>query len=135
MSAYRPCEAKPLSRFNSINRVDPLSGGGYWAIYFFGSVYLKSRVFICPMTVKSVTILSIKPCTYPRTLPEGFTAYYKPYSYELVLEGGYHEFAHFINNIENYSTLMEINSLSIFPNENNERVHDITLILSVYTKV
>lgn len=82
-----------------------------------------------------VTITSMKPYPYEHALPESFLTYMKPLSYELLLECGYHQFGTFINKLENYDIILNVDEFHIEPKEDDEKTHRIKLILSTYAKI
>ena len=82
-----------------------------------------------------VTIVSVRPRPYEKELPESFLTYYKPISYELALECGYHEFGKFINLVENFDYILTVERFNIVPSEGGEEIHSITLWLTTYAKV
>jgi Tfp pilus assembly protein PilO len=83
----------------------------------------------------NVKIVSIKPSSYEKQLPQGFTTYFKPYTYELLIESGYHEFGTFLNLVENYHIMLSVEQINIKPSEDDEHIHSITIFLTTYVKV
>ena len=81
-----------------------------------------------------VKIVSMKPRPYTQELPEEFLEYLKPLSYELSLESGYHQFGVFLNEIERFKFILKVDEFHIEPNEENNKIHLIKLILSTYAK-
>ncbi len=82
-----------------------------------------------------VIIVSMRPRSYDHELPENFTSFYKPFKYELKLESSYHNFGKFLNLLENFDVILNIESLKIERNEENENIHLITIFLTTYGKV
>jgi len=82
-----------------------------------------------------VAIVSMRPRSYEHELPEGFTSFYKPLKYELKLESSYHNFGKFLNLLENFDVILNIEHLNIKHNEENENIHLITIFLTTYGKV
>jgi len=82
----------------------------------------------------NVKIVSMKPRPYLQELPEDFLKYLKPLSYELTLESGYHQFGTFLNEIERFEVVLKAEEFHIEPNEENEKIHLIRLILMTYAK-
>jgi Tfp pilus assembly protein PilO len=82
-----------------------------------------------------VAIVSMKPRPYAYELPEDFLKYVKPFSYELLLESGYHQFGTFINEIENFEVTLKVEEFHIETTLEDDESHAIKLILTTYAKI
>ncbi|MBU1864057.1 MAG: type 4a pilus biogenesis protein PilO [Candidatus Omnitrophica bacterium] len=82
-----------------------------------------------------VSIISMSPQIFTRKLPKGFATYFKPLSYELKLDCGYHEFGAFLNGIEHFNCVLIVEQINIEPGEENNRIHSIKILLTTYAKI
>jgi Tfp pilus assembly protein PilO len=51
---------------------------------------------------------------------------------EIKLNAGYHEFARFINGVENFERFMKVDDISIVSKTGTDKLHDASLIVSAY---
>ena len=86
---------------------------------------------------REVKIMQIKPLSHPPTAkPELTTATTKlfPVSIKLDLLGGYHQLGKFINDLENASVFMEVDTLRISSESTSIMTQQIELTLKTYVK-
>lgn len=82
-----------------------------------------------------VTISSMRPIPFVQAVPEDFDTFFNALSYELKLESGYHAFGKFVNQLEQFRILINIEKILIEVDEDNKETHKITLFLTTYAKI
>ena len=66
--------------------------------------------------------------------PVPFSAMYVAISYELAVEGPYHNLGTFINRLEHYSKNLSVHALEITGGEKVATTHQATLVLTAFLK-
>lgn len=81
-----------------------------------------------------VTISASRPSSKALELPLPFSMTYLPVSYELILEGSYHNLGTFINSLESYSKNFAVHNFQIAKGEKAPTVHQCTIILTAFVQ-
>lgn len=81
-----------------------------------------------------LTISASRPASRTLELPPAFALMYLPVSYELVVEGSYHNLGTFINSLERYSKNFAVHDLQITTGEKNPNTQQCTMVLTAFMK-
>ena len=82
----------------------------------------------------SVRISASRPSDEVIELPKPFDARYSSVSYELVVEGTYHNLGMFVNGLEEYSKNFSIRNFQILAATKGATVHQCSLTITAYLK-
>ena len=66
-------------------------------------------------------------------LPPPFDKKYRKVSYLVTVEGGYHQLATFVGEVENYSQILRIDEFSVAPKEETPKTHLGQVLISAFT--
>ena len=79
-----------------------------------------------------VKISASRPAQRLLALPEPFSRNYTTVSYELILEGGYHQVGSFVNRLEEYEKNFSVHELQITGADKNVNTQEATLVVVAF---